>query len=68
LYEATQNFVGSLFKYSKLKFKNQKSMGLMTFLSLSNDTTLLQIQSGGTVPLNEEDNIHILSDKARQLS
>jgi hypothetical protein len=41
-------------------------MGLITFLSLSNDTTLLQIQSSGTVHLNEEDNIHILYLVTRQ--
>jgi hypothetical protein len=43
----------SLFEYSKPKLKNQPTVKrLMTFYSLSNGTTLMQIQSGQTVPLS----------------
>jgi hypothetical protein len=40
-----------LFKYSYLKFKNSKTYsGSCPFQGLSNDTTLMLIQSGRTVP------------------
>ncbi len=42
----------SCFKYSVLKLKNQKHIAVnVLFKGLSNGTTLMQIQSGRTVPL-----------------
>jgi hypothetical protein len=54
LYETAQKF-GSLLKYSKPNLKNQKPIAVDDFFKaypfFSNGNTLMQIQSGRTVPL-----------------
>jgi hypothetical protein len=50
LHEAAQAF--EVFKIFKSEIKKLKTYsGLCAFKGLSNDTTLMQIQSGWTVPL-----------------
>ncbi len=52
VYNYRRSELWNLFKYSKLKLKNQKPVAVDDFFSgLSNDTTLMKIPSGRTIPL-----------------